>query len=144
MRIIKRKFIYILPIVMLCVLIAPDVSRASVSMTLQQYISEILLNNHTLKAAIKSVEADYYSVLASVAYQRPSTNITANGSYVTAQSAGAAKEYNVFAGNAKIGLTQRIDISGSYRLDEKQNILGYEVSRAKDDSYHPFVSRISK
>ena len=134
MQFIRRRFIYILPIIMLCVLIAPGTSRASVSMTLQQYISEILLNNHSLKAAIKSVEADYYSVLASVAYQRPSTNLSANGSYVTAQSSGSSKEYNVFAGNAKFGLTQRIDISGSYRLDEKQNILGYEVSRANFDN----------
>ncbi|MBQ6773070.1 MAG: TolC family protein [Synergistaceae bacterium] len=134
MLITKRKLIYILPIIISCVIIAPNTSSASVSMTLNQYISEILLNNHSLKAAIKSVEADYYSVLASVAYQRPSTNITANGSYVTAQSSGAAKEYNVFAGNAKFALTQRIDISGSYRLDEKQNILGYEVSRANFDN----------
>ena len=134
MRITKRRFTCILPIIVLCVFVAPDTSGASVSMTLQQYIGEILLNNHSLKAAIKSVEADYYSVLASVAYQRPSTNITANGSYATAQSAGAAKEYNVFAGNAKFGLTQRIDISGSYKLDEQQNILGYEVSRANFDN----------
>ncbi|MBR0203437.1 MAG: TolC family protein, partial [Synergistaceae bacterium] len=134
MHILKRKIFYIIPVMVVLILIAPEKSRASVSMTLEQYIGEILLNNHSLKAAIKSVEADYYSVLASVAYQRPSTNFAANGSYVTAQSAGNAKEYNVLAGNAKFTLTQRIDISGQYKLDEQQNILGYEVSRANFDN----------
>ncbi|MBQ9596574.1 MAG: TolC family protein [Synergistaceae bacterium] len=134
MHILKRKIFYIIPVMVVLILIAPEKSGASVSMTLEQYIGEILLNNHSLKAAIKSVEADYYSVLASVAYQRPSTNFAANGSYVTAQSAGNAKEYNVLAGNAKFTLTQRIDISGQYKLDEQQNILGYEVSRANFDN----------
>lgn len=134
MHILKRKIIHIIPVLVMLLLTAPDTSGASVSMTLEQYIGEILLNNHSLKAAIKSVEADYYSVLASVAYQRPSTNFAVNGSYVTAQRSGETKSYNVFAGNAKFALTQRIDISGQYRLDEQQHILGYEVSRANFDN----------
>lgn len=99
-------------------------------MTLPQYINEILLNNHTLRAGVKNVEAGYYSVLAAVAYQRPSTNGTFTGSYVTRQG----NEDSVFAGNIGLRLTQRIDINGSYRLDERQNILGYEVSRANFDN----------
>ena len=112
----------------------PSPSFASVSMTLPQYIREILLNNHTLRAGIKSIEADYYSVLASVAYQRPTTSGTFTGSYVTKQGTGEASQENVFAGNMALRLTQRIDINGSYKLDEKQNILGYEVSRANFDN----------
>ena len=73
MQVLKR-IKKILP-VFAAVIAAPAVSFASVSMTLPQYINEILLNNHTLKAAIKNVEASYYSVLASVAYQRPKTNL---------------------------------------------------------------------
>ena len=108
------------------ILLLPAVSCASVSMTLPEYINEILLNNHSLRAGIKSVEADYYSVLASVGNQRLSTAGTLNGSYASKQ----ATEYNVFAGSMGLRLTQRIDISGSYSLNEQQSILGYEVSRA--------------
>ncbi|MBR2208042.1 MAG: TolC family protein [Synergistaceae bacterium] len=103
---------------------------ARVSMTLPQYIQEILLNNHSLKASVKNVEADYYSVLASVGYQRPSTSASSSFSYATRQ----ATEDNVTAGNLALRLSQRIDISGSYKLDEQQNILGYEVSRANFDN----------
>ncbi|MBQ9418878.1 MAG: TolC family protein [Synergistaceae bacterium] len=108
----------------------PASSSATVNMTLPQYIKEILLNNHSLRAGAKSVEADYYSVLASVGYQRPSTSATLGGSYTTKQ----ATEYNVFVESLALRLTQRIDISGSYKLDERQNILGYEVSRANFDN----------
>ena len=115
---------YILILTLL--LFLPNAAHASVAMTLPQYVNEILLNNHSLRAGIKSVEADYYSVLASVGNQRFSTAGTLNGSYATKQ----ATEYNVFAGSMGVRLTQRIDISGSYSLNEQQSILGYEVSRA--------------
>lgn len=128
MKILKRMLL------LSVVLLLPSVSHASVSMTLPQYINEILLNNHSLRAGIKNVEAGYYSVLASVGYQRPSTSAALTGSYVTKQSSGAFSESNVTAGNLGLRLTQRIDISGSYRLDERQNILGYEASRANFDS----------
>ncbi|MBQ3446490.1 MAG: hypothetical protein IJG37_02470, partial [Synergistaceae bacterium] len=98
------------------VIMIPLPSFASVSMTLPQYIREILLNNHTLRAGIKNIEANYYSVLASVAYQRPTTSGTFTGSYVTKQTAGNASQENVFAGNIALRLTQRIDISRSYKL----------------------------
>ena len=112
-------------------------ASASVSMTLNQYVNEILLNNHSLKAGVKNVEAGYYSVLASVGYQRPSTSGTFTGSYVTRQGT----EDNVLAGNVALRLTQRIDINGSYRLDERQNILGYEVSRATfDDNVNTMIA----
>ena len=117
-----------------CLLIISSVisspACASVSMTLPQYIQEILLNNHSLRAGVKNVEADYYSVLAAVGYQRPSTAASLSGSYATKQQDVS----NVFAGSAALRLSQRIDISGSYKLDERQNILGYEVSRANFDN----------
>ena len=72
----------------------PAVTYASVAMTLPQYVNEILLNNHSLRAGMKNVEADYYSVLAAVGSQRPSISGTLTGSYATKQ----ATEYNVFAG----------------------------------------------
>ena len=94
-------------------------------MTLPQYVNEILLNNHSLRAGIKNVEADYYSVLASVGTQRPSIAGTLTGSYATRQMT----EDNVFVEDLGLRLTQRIDISGSYSLSEQQSILGYEASR---------------
>lgn len=109
-------------------------SSASVSMTLPQYVNEILLNNHSLRAGVKNIEAGYFSVLSAVGYQRPSTSGTFTGSYTTKQSSGNQSRENVFAGNIGLRLTQRIDINGSYRLDERQNILGYEVSRANFDN----------
>ncbi len=130
MHIHKRQIFY--GIILL--LILPEISHASVSMTLPQYVNEILLNNHSLRANIKNVEAGYYSVLAAVGYQRPNINASLTGSYVSAQSSGAAKEYNVTVGNLGLRLTQRIDISGSYKLDAQQNIIGYEVSRANFDA----------
>lgn len=112
------------------VLFSPVVTYASVAMTLPQYVNEILLNNYSLRAGMKNVEADYYSVLAAVGAQRPNIAGTFTGSYATKQ----ATEYNVLAGNIGVRLTQRIDISGSYGLNEQQNILGYEVSRANFDN----------
>ena len=115
---------YFLTIMLL--LFLPVEAFASVSMTLPQYINEILLNNHSLRAGIKNVEADYYSVLASVSSQRLSTSAGATGQYATKQQG----EDNVFAGNIALRLTQRIDISGTNKLNERQNIMGYEVTRA--------------
>ena len=112
-------------------------AHARVSMTLPQYIQEILLNNYSLRAAVKNVEAGYYSVLASVGYQRPQTSASSSFSYATRQ----ATEDNVTAGNLALRLSQRIDISGSYKLDEQQNILGYEVSRANfDDTVNTMIA----
>lgn len=121
--------------ILYCVLLLqPSISHASVSMTLDQYVNEILLNNYSLRAGIKNIEADYYSVLASVGSQRPSINGSFTGSWVSKQSQGMVSESDVWVGNLGLRLTQRIDISGSYKLNEKQNILGYEVSRANFDS----------
>jgi len=127
MKILQNK-IFGLMLIISALIIEPAYAR--VSMTLPQYIQEILLNNHSLKASVKNVEADYYSVLASVGYQRPSISASSSFSYATKQ--GGVN--NVTAGNLALRLSQRIDISGSYKLDEKQNILGYEVSRANFDN----------
>ena len=129
MQTLKRKFCRYI-VVILIMLIFPNSSFASVSMTLPQYVNEILLNNHSLRAAMKSVEADYYSVLAAVGVQRPNIAASLSGSWATKQNT----ENNVTVGNLALRLTHRIDISGTYKLDEQQNILGYEVSRANFDA----------
>lgn len=128
----KNKILKLLAV--LVILIFPHSSSASVSMSLSQYINEILLNNHSIRANMKNIEAEYYSVLSSVAYQRPSVSATATGAFTTAQGTANGKEYGVKAGSTGLRLTQRIDISGSYKLDERQNILGYESARANFDA----------
>ncbi|MBQ6775056.1 MAG: TolC family protein [Synergistaceae bacterium] len=129
--------IFSVAIVISAAVLLPASSYATVTMTLPQYVQEILLNNHSLRAGVKGVEADYYSVLAAVGYQRPSTAATLSGSYATKQ----ATEHNVTVGSLGLRLTQRIDISGSYKLDERQNILGYEVSRANfDDNVNTMIA----
>ncbi len=127
----KRIF---LSVIIIFIIATVEISEASVSMRLEQYVSEILLNNQSLQAGLKSVEADYYSVLSSVGYQRPSIAASLGGGWVSAQSVGNDKNYNVTTGNLAMTFTQRIDISGSYNLNEKQYILGYEVSRANFDN----------
>ena len=129
MQTLKQKFFKCI-LFLLIALIFPNVSLASVAMTLPQYVNEILLNNYSLRAGMKSVEADYYSVLASVSVQRPNVAGALTGSWATKQN----NEDNVTVGNLALRLTHRIDISGSYKLNEKQNILGYEVSRANFDA----------
>ena len=107
-------------------LMSAGTAAASVSMTLEQYMREILLNNHALRAGVKSVEADYYSVLAAVGTQRPALAATAGENVVTHQGDDIT--------TLVLALTHRIDISGKYSLDERQRILGYEVSRAQFDN----------
>ncbi len=134
---IQRYKIFCSLAIILSAVICPASVSAKVSMTLPQYVQEILLNNYSLRAGVKNVEAGYYSVLAAVGYQRPSTAASSSFSYATRQ--GDAD--NVTAGNLALRLSQRIDISGSYKLDEQQNILGYEVSRANfDDTVNTMIA----
>ncbi|MCR4818066.1 MAG: TolC family protein [Fretibacterium sp.] len=114
----------------LVLLICAGEAAASVSMTLEQYMREILLNNHALRAGVKSVEADYYSVLSAVGTQRPALAATAGANWASHQG----NDSGYTAGHLGLALTHRIDISGRYSLDERQRILGYEVSRAKFDA----------
>lgn len=130
----KRRHLYIIILIFTAIIFLPDTSSASISMTLPQYVQEILLNNHTLRAAIKNVEAEYFSVLASVSGQRPNVDASLTGSYVTKQTSGNFSQSNVTVGNLGVRLTQRIDISKSFKLSEQQSILGYEASRANFDA----------
>ena len=109
-------------------------AEASGALRLDEYLRQVLQANHSLQAGIKSVEAAYYAVLSGVAGQRPQAAVSASGSWLSGQSSMGGKESNVTAGSLTLGLTQRIDISGSYSLDERQRILGYEEQRAQFDA----------
>ena len=107
---------------------------AAEPMKIDAYLRHVLSENRALRAGIKSVEAAYYAVLSGVSVQRPQVAVSASGSWLSGQSAIGGKESDVTAGNVSLGLTHRIDISGSYSLDERQRILGYEEQRAQFDA----------
>jgi outer membrane protein TolC len=103
--------------------------------------------NFALRSNIKSVETAYYGVLASVGYQRPRLDFSAAGSYVTDQRAGTGNmsNRNVTAANTSLALSHRIDIAGTYTLDEQQQILFYEIQRADfDDSVNTLAAGAEK
>ena len=109
-------------------------AEASESMKLDEYLNRVLRGNRSLKADMKSVEAQYYAVLSGVAVQRPQMGVSASGSWLSGQTMMGAKDSDITAGGINLGVTHRIDISGSYSLDERQRILGYEARRAQFDA----------
>ena len=109
-------------------------SAEASGLKLDEYLRQVLQANHSLQADIKSVEAAYYAVLSGVADQRLQATVSALGSWLSGQSSMGGKESDVTAGSLTLGLTHRIDISGSYSLDERQRILGYEEQRAQFDT----------
>jgi len=98
--------------------------------SLGRYLAMVRDGNHALRANIRSVEAAYYGVLASVGSQRPNVGFSGSASYVTNQRVGDADNRNSMVYNTSLSLTQRIDIAGTHTLDEQQQILFYESQRA--------------
>jgi len=103
--------------------------------SLGRYLELVKEGNHALRSNIRSVEAAYYGVLASVGYQRPNVGFSGSVSYVTAQEMGGHRDSNVMVYNTSLSLTQRIDIAGVHTLDEQQQILHYESQRANFDDH---------
>jgi len=101
---------------------------------LSRYLELVKAENHALRSNIRSVEAAYFGVLASVGYQRPNVGFSGSASYVTGQQAGGVRDRHVMVYNTTVSLTQRIDIAGVHTLDEQQQILHYENQRAIFDS----------
>ena len=128
-----RRF-YGLVVLLLTMGACPHETKAAESIELDAYLRLVLQENHALKSGIKSVEAAYYAVLSGVSVQRPQLEASATGSWLSGQGPSGAKESDVTAGNVALKLTHRIDISGSYSLDERQRILGYEGTRAQFDA----------
>lgn len=108
-------------------------AHAATVVDLEQFMSMVRENNPSLRAGIRSVEAAYFGVLASVSYQRPSVGITTTGTYLSGQEAGGRRKDDITAYDLKVGLSHRIDIAGRYTLDEQQQILNYENQRALFD-----------
>ncbi|MDR1731257.1 MAG: TolC family protein [Synergistaceae bacterium] len=110
-------------------------AAAAESVSLGRYLEMVRDRNPALRSGARSLEAGYYGVLASVSYQRPSLEGMVSGSYLTGSRNAQSdlREKNVAAGNAAFRLTHRIDLSGAWSLDERQQILFYEIQRAGFD-----------
>lgn len=105
-------------------------AHAAEQMGLPQFLHTVILHHKPVHAELRSLEATYYSVLASVANQRPTLGVNVDGGWVSKQG----DESNVTVGSAQLALMHRFDLSGEYSLNERQNILGYEVHRARFDA----------
>ncbi|MDR2137248.1 MAG: TolC family protein [Synergistaceae bacterium] len=101
---------------------------------MERYLEMVREGNHALQAGVRAVEAAYYGVLASVAPQRPNVALSGSPSYVTDQMTGSDHNRNSIVYNTSLSLTHRFDISGTYTLDERQQILSYEGQRANFDN----------
>jgi outer membrane protein TolC len=101
---------------------------------LDRYMEMVKQSNHSLQSGVRNVEAAYYGVLASVSYQRPSAALSGSASYVSDQQTGDAHNRHSMVYNSSLRLTHRIDLSGEYTLDERQQILFYESQRAAFDN----------
>lgn len=103
---------------------------AGEAVSLKTYMDMVERGNNALQRESRSVEAAYYELLASVAYQRPSVSISASGSYLSGQEQAGSKERDQTAYNVSLSLNHIIDITGKYSLDEQQQILLYEAKQA--------------
>ena len=108
-------------------------SFAAEVVNVDEYLGKVKEGNHTLQSGVRAVEAAYYGVLSSVASQRPKGALSGSTSYVTDQRTGDEHNRNAMVYNTSLSLTHRIDIAGTYTLDEQQQILSYESQRAAFD-----------
>jgi outer membrane protein TolC len=106
---------------------------AAEPISLEKYLETVKLQNRTLQSNAHSLEAAYYGVLASVSYQRPALAASVGGSYLTGREESAVKTRDITSSNVDLNLSWRIDVNGSYTLDEQQQILSYENQRALFD-----------
>lgn len=107
-----------------------NAATAATVVDLDKYLAIVREANPDLRAGARSTEAAYFGVLASVAYQRPALAAGATGSYLSGQKQMGNREKDITAANLHVGLTHRIDLSGTYTLDEQQQVLYYESQRA--------------
>ena len=91
---------------------------SSEEVSLEKFLLLVQLENNTLKSSASRLESTYYAVRSAVSYQRPALVIQGTSNSITGENA----ENTISA-----GITQRIDISGTYSAQEKSAIYGYLV-----------------
>ncbi|NLL36951.1 MAG: TolC family protein [Fretibacterium sp.] len=104
-------------------------ASAEESMQFDKYLG-LLEGSPSLQMKLKTVEAAYYSVLSGVSVQRPQVSVQAGASWLSGQDTAGARLQNIKVSSVALVLGQRIDISGTFSLDERQRILSYEIARA--------------
>lgn len=129
-----KRFLVILTILAAILFLTPGAALPDEALGVELYMQRVARGNDKLRAGVKSVEAAYYSVLASVAYQRPALAISTGGSYLSGREQLNVLESDLVDYNINLGLTHRIDLSGQFSLDERQQVLFYEIQRADFDS----------
>lgn len=113
--------------------------------SLDEYVKLVIAGNRTLQSQAKSVEAAYYAVRSSVAYQRPALSAAAGGTYLSGQETLGRKKSDIIAFDTSLTLGQAIDISSKFGLDEQQQILYYEIQSARyQDSCNTLAASAQK
>ena len=113
------RFLLVLPI-----LLGVSACHAAPSVLSERdYLALVRERNSDLAALRQEVEARGFSVRADVADQRPSLGITAEESRWTQHDRGDR--------TLDLTLSQRLDLSGRYGLQEKDLLLGLEILRRR-------------
>ena len=115
--------------------------KAAEVVSLEQYLELVRQNNRVLQANLRHLEAAYYTVRASVGYQRPSLSTSAGGSYLTRRGRSIFEERDITSGNVEVTLSWRISLSDAFSLDEQQQVLNFESQRARfEDSVNSLMA----
>ncbi|MDR3255491.1 MAG: TolC family protein [Synergistaceae bacterium] len=125
----RRKTLFFIVPVILIMMFAPAESAEPVS--LDDFLGIVLSNNSALASEAKSAEAAYYSALGALGGPRPSFGVSAGASFLTAQEQEGLRESGESAADLRLTFVQPIDISGKFGLEERQEILAYEMKRAE-------------
>ncbi|MDR3331324.1 MAG: TolC family protein [Synergistaceae bacterium] len=104
------------------------------NVSLNEFLTLALSGNNMLIGEAKSLEAARYSTQASLGGQRTSLGAAIGGSYLSGQEQAGIRESDISGMDAGLVLTQPIDISGKFGLEERGAVLAYEMRRANLDN----------
>lgn len=131
-----KRYMILSILIFSCAFSVPGTANAFEPVNLEDYVQMVTRENGSLRSGVKTVEAAYYSALASVSYQRPALAVSTTGSYLTGNenTQTGRRDSDINDYNVNVGVTHRIDLSGKYSLDERQQVLFYEIQRADFDN----------
>ena len=113
----KRPLLYVvflLPLILPC-------AAFSAHMDEMQYLALVMERNNDLAAARQEIEARLFSARAELAIQRPSLSLSAEASKWLDKDRGDQQ--------VDLSLSHRVNLSGSYGLQERDLLLGVEILR---------------
>jgi outer membrane protein TolC len=113
----KRPFLYVvflLPLILPCAAFSAHMDEA-------RYLALVMERNNDLAAVRQEVEARLFSARAELAVQRPSLGLSAEASKWLDKDRGDQQ--------VDLSLSHRVNLSGSYGLQERDLLLGVEILR---------------